>query len=63
MTHDEIKAELKRRRTEPIQWGELSDLMGADLWYRMAAYNNAHGLPMPADEFRPKLVDAPGGVQ
>lgn len=57
MTHDEIQARLNRRDGDPISWGELSDLMLADLWYRMLAYRTSKGIPMPPANLRPRLVD------
>lgn len=62
MTHAEIRSRLKRGRG-PISWGELSDLILADLWYRTLAYRSARGIPMPPGELRPRLVDVPGGAQ
>jgi hypothetical protein len=59
MTHAEIRERLQRGRG-PISWGELSDLVLAGIWYRMLAYRTAKGLPMPPDDLRPRLVDAPG---
>ena len=61
MTHDEIRSHLKRQGG-PISWGELSDLVLADLWYRTLAYRSARGIPMLPAELRPRLVDAPGGA-
>lgn len=58
MRHEEIRDRLERRRG-PISWGELQDLMLADIWYRMLAFRTPRGIPMPPDELRPRLVDTP----